>query len=103
VKIRELGDFMERARPDEVHLVLSAGAGERTLRSAAERFARVRADRLILTKLDEAAGLGAVLGLIGRSSLPVSYLTTGQAVPEDIEPADRRRLAGLLLGMEAIG
>ncbi|WP_148598837.1 flagellar biosynthesis protein FlhF [Aquisphaera giovannonii] len=103
VKIRELGEFMDRARPDEVHLVLSAGAGEKTLRAAAERFARVRADRLILTKLDEAEGLGDALGLLGQSSLPVSYLTTGQAVPDDIEPADRRRLAGLILGMEAIG
>ncbi|WP_165232023.1 flagellar biosynthesis protein FlhF [Aquisphaera insulae] len=102
VKIRELGEFMERARPDEVHLVLSAGAGERTLHAAAERFSRVRADRLILTKLDEAEGLGAALGLLGRSNLPVSYLTTGQAVPDDIEPADRMRLASLVLGMEGI-
>ena len=32
--------------------------GERSLRSAVERFAQVQADRLILTKLDEADGLG---------------------------------------------
>ena len=81
VKIRELEAFMAEARPDEVHLVLSAGAGERTLRSAVERFAQVGADRLILTKLDEAQSLGAVLGVLGQASLPVSYFTTGQAVP----------------------
>jgi flagellar biosynthesis protein FlhF len=103
VKIRELADFMAQARPDEVHLVLSAGAGERTLISAVERFAQVRADRLILTKLDEAGGLGAILGLLGQVNRPVSYLTTGQAVPDDIEPADRKRLARLVLGLEAIG
>jgi flagellar biosynthesis protein FlhF len=103
VKIRELADFMAQARPDEVHLVLSAGAGERTLISAVERFAQVRADRLILTKLDEAGGLGAILGLLGQANRPVSYLTTGQAVPDDIEPADRKRLARLVLGLEAIG
>jgi flagellar biosynthesis protein FlhF len=103
VKIRELADFMAQARPDEVHLVLSAGAGERTLRSAVERFAQVRADRLILTKLDEAETLGAVLGVLGQADRPVSYFTTGQAVPDDIEPADRKRLARLVLGLEAIG
>ncbi len=103
VKIRELADFMARARPDEVHLVLSAGAAERTLRSAVERFALVRADRLILTKLDEADGLGAILGVLGQANRPVSYLTTGQAVPDDIEPANRKRLARLILGLEAIG
>ena len=103
VKIRELAEFMAQARPDEVHLVLSAGATERTLRSAVERFAQVRADRLILTKLDEAESLGAVLGVLGQANRPVSYLTTGQAVPDDIEPADRKRLARLVLGWEAIG
>ena len=102
VKIRELADFMAQARPDEIHLVLSAGGTERTLKSAVERFTQVRADRLILTKLDEAESLGAVLGVLGQSNRPVSYLTTGQAVPDDIEPADRKRLARLVLGLEAI-
>lgn len=102
VKIRELAEFLSEARPDEVHLVLSAVAGERSLRSAVERFAVVRADRLILTKLDEADGLGGVLAVIGQANRPVSYLTTGQAVPDDIEPADRRRLARLILGHEDV-
>jgi flagellar biosynthesis protein FlhF len=102
VKIRELADFLAAAQPDEVHLVLSAVAGERSLRAAVERFARVRADRLILTKLDEADGLGGVLAVLGQADRPVSYLTTGQAVPDDIEPADRRRLARLILGHEVV-
>ncbi len=102
VKIRELAEFLEQARPDEVHLVLSAVAGERSLRSAVERFAVVHVDRLILTKLDEADSLGAVLGVIGLSPRPVSYLTTGQAVPDDIERADRKRLARLILRLEDI-
>jgi flagellar biosynthesis protein FlhF len=102
VKIRELADFLAEARPDEVHLVLSATSGERSLRAAVERFAVVRADRLILTKLDEADGLGGVLAVIGQANRPVSYLTTGQAVPDDIEPADRERLASLILGQEAL-
>jgi flagellar biosynthesis protein FlhF len=102
VKIRELADFLAEARPDEVHLVLSAVAGERSLRAAVERFAQVRADRLILTKLDEADGLGGVLAVLGQADRPVSYLTTGQAVPDDIEPADRARLARLILGHEGV-
>ena len=39
VKIRELAEFLLQARPDEVHLVLSAVAGQRSLRAAVERFA----------------------------------------------------------------
>lgn len=102
VKIRELADFLAEARPDEVHLVLSAVAGEKSLRAAVERFAAVHADRLIFTKLDEADGLGGVLAVIGQANRPISYLTTGQAVPDDIEPADRRRLARLILGYEEV-
>jgi flagellar biosynthesis protein FlhF len=102
VKIRELAEFLAEARPDEVHLVLSAVAGERSLRAAVERFSVVRADRLILTKLDEADGLGGLLALLGQANRPVSYLTTGQAVPDDIEPADRTRLARLILGQEDV-
>ncbi|MGP0064855.1 MAG: flagellar biosynthesis protein FlhF [Isosphaeraceae bacterium] len=100
VKIRELNEFLLRARPDEVHLVLSAVAGQRSLRSAVEKFALVQVDRLIVTKLDEADSLGGVLAVLGLSSRPVSYLTTGQAVPDDIEPADRMRLARLILKQE---
>jgi flagellar biosynthesis protein FlhF len=102
VRIRELADFLAAARPDEVHLVLSTTCGERSLRAAVERFALVHADRLILTKLDEADGLGGVLAVIGQADRPVSYLTTGQAVPDDIEPADRRRLARLILGDDVV-
>ena len=102
-KIRELEDFLAQARPDEVHLVLSAAGGEQMLRSAVRQFRQVGVDRLILTKLDEAQTLGGVLGMLDQASLPVSYLTTGQAVPDDIEHADRKRLARLILGLEAIG
>ena len=90
VRIRELGEFLNAAQPDEVHLVLSATAGERSLRAAVERFETVRADRLILTKLDEADGLGGMLAVLNQSNRPVSYITTGQAVPDDIEPANRQ-------------
>jgi flagellar biosynthesis protein FlhF len=102
VKIRELSDFLAQARPDEVHLVLSATTGEKSLRAVVERFSVARADRLVLTKLDEADGLGGILAVIGQTNLPVSYHTTGQSVPDDIEPADRKRLARLILGHEVV-
>ena len=88
IKIRELKAFLTEASADEVHLVLSSVASARTLEQTAERFAAVGTTRLILTKLDEASSLGSVLPLVRSSKLPLSYLTNGQNVPDDIETAE---------------
>ncbi len=100
VKIQELRSFLSEANADEVHLVLSAVTGSRTLEQTSQRFAAVGTTALLLTKLDEATTLGSVLPLIRSSKLPLSYLTNGQNVPDDIETADPRRLARLVLDME---
>jgi flagellar biosynthesis protein FlhF len=98
VKIQELKAFLTEAQADEVHLVLSSVTGAATLERTAERFAAVGTTHLVLTKLDEASALGNLLPLLRASGLPLSYLTNGQNVPDDIEPADRRRFARLILG-----
>jgi flagellar biosynthesis protein FlhF len=98
VRIQELKAFLGEAGADEVHLVLSSVTGAQTLEKTAARFAAVGATSLILTKLDEANGLGNLLPLVRSSGLPLSYLTDGQNVPDDIQTADARRLAQMILG-----
>jgi flagellar biosynthesis protein FlhF len=100
VKIQELRAMLVEAKADEVHLVLSAVGGGAALRRTAEQFAAAGTTALVLTKLDEATGLGNVLPLLRASKLPISYVTDGQNVPDDIEPASQRRLARMVLGME---
>ena len=99
IKIQELKAMLTEAAADEVHLVLSSVTGARTLQQTAERFAAVGTTALILTKLDEATGLGNLLPLLRAGKLPLRYLTNGQNVPDDIETADAGRLARLILGM----
>ncbi len=103
VKVRELRAFLEEAQPDEVHLVLSSVSGSSSLVRTAERFRAVGTTALVLTKLDEALALGHLLPLLRASKLPLSYLTDGQNVPDDIEPAVPGRLARTILGIEADG
>jgi flagellar biosynthesis protein FlhF len=100
VRIQELKMFLAEAAADEVHLVLSSVAAAKTLAETAQRFAAVGTTALILTKLDEASGLGNVLPLLRTSGLPLSYLTNGQNVPDDIETAVTRRLAHMILQMD---
>ena len=97
-KLGELKAFLEAAGPDEVHLVLSTVCGLESTRLALQRFSGVRADRLIFTKLDEAADIGLVLNVTSATKLPLSYITHGQDVPNDIEEARSARLAAMLGG-----
>jgi flagellar biosynthesis protein FlhF len=100
VKIQELKSMLSEAQPDEVHLVLSSTAGAKSLISTAERFADVGTTALLLTKLDEAHSLGHLVSLVRSVPLPVSYLTDGQNVPDDIQVARAGAMAGMLLGLE---
>jgi flagellar biosynthesis protein FlhF len=80
----------------EVQLVLSAAARASVNLSAIERFAPFAPSKLIFTHMDEAEGHGPLLEIALRSGLPVSYLATGQQVPEDIEEASIDGLLGSL-------
>ncbi|MBL4592159.1 MAG: hypothetical protein JKY96_09405 [Phycisphaerales bacterium] len=102
-RLDELKALAEAANPDETHLVLSTTVGENVLRKTAERFMPLGPDRCILTKLDEAVTTGPIAGLTGRIGLPLSFITIGQEVPDDIEPARADRLARAVLdGPEAV-
>jgi flagellar biosynthesis protein FlhF len=99
VKLQELKAMFAEAAPDEVHLVLSATYGASILAKMAERFAEVGTTALLLTKVDETHGLGNLLPLVRASRVPLSYITNGQNVPDDIEAADATRLAQMMIGL----
>ncbi|MCX6138835.1 MAG: flagellar biosynthesis protein FlhF [Ignavibacteriales bacterium] len=94
--ITELKKFLEAAAPDEIHLVVSGTTGKRTLSDVVNKFSMLKANRLILSKMDEAASVGSLLNVLQESQIPVSYITTGQTVPDDIITADSAMLAKLV-------
>jgi len=98
LKLNELKRFLSFAEPDEVHLVLSTTASEGCVELALEKFGEVRVDKLIFTKLDEAAQLGVVLNVARKINKGLAYITTGQDVPDDIEVGHGKKLAQLILG-----
>lgn len=98
LRLKELRSLLAEARAHEVHLVLSAVAAPAALQSALDAFAPLDVSRVVLTKLDEATSLGGALSVLARGSLPLSYVTAGQNVPDDIEVADSAALARRVLG-----
>ncbi|MCW5754079.1 MAG: flagellar biosynthesis protein FlhF [Phycisphaeraceae bacterium] len=102
-RIGELHDLLAAATPHETHLVLSSTASEAVLERIGLRFAATNPQSVVFTKLDECVTLGPVLNVARRIGLPLSFITTGQEVPDDIERADADRLARLILdGVDAI-
>lgn len=97
-QLRVLAQFLEKAQPDSTHLVVSASSSRRHIEDTLANFDAVNPTNLLITKLDEAVDFGAWLPVLCESHLPVSYLTTGQHVPQDIVVASPRRLARELLG-----
>ena len=97
MKIGELRDLLGAVTPDEVHLVLSTTMSPKCIDLAVQRFSEARVDKVIFTKLDEAANVGVVLNVIHRVNKSLSYVTTGQQVPKDIEVGHGRMLAKMIL------
>ncbi len=98
--IAQVGELKEMlsAVSCETHLVMSAHMKEKDMLEAIQRFSGARVDHVIFSKLDETNSYGTLLNVLDKAGVPVSYLTTGQKVPEDIETADGKRLAEMILG-----
>ena len=96
-RIAELRSWLEVAQPHEVHLVLASTASRSVLMNEAEEFSQVGIDRVVLTKLDEAVSFGMLVEVTHRIGRKLSFLTTGQEVPDHIETARPSRLAELVL------
>jgi flagellar biosynthesis protein FlhF len=71
----------------EVALVLAASAQAGTLADTVGRFATLRPDACVLTRLDETASLGGALSVLMRAAIPIAYVSEGPGIPDDLRPA----------------
>jgi len=97
-RIAELREMLAGVGDLEVHLCLALSASPEAILAAAESFRAIGYSRILVTKLDEAYRHGVLLDLFASARTPVSYITCGQEVPDDIRPATLERLEDLLLG-----
>lgn len=80
------------------YLVLSATTKYRDLKDITDSYSQFADFKLIFTKLDETACLGNIYNIKLRTNAPLSYVTTGQNVPDDIEVVNNQSLVRQLLG-----
>jgi flagellar biosynthesis protein FlhF len=98
-QVEELKAYVNGHDGTEVHLVLSATTKRRDLLDAVEGYRPLAFSSIIATKIDETATVGPLLEASMAAAAPITYLTTGQEVPDDIEEAQPLRLARLLVGV----
>jgi flagellar biosynthesis protein FlhF len=97
VLLGQLRSFLSELPDVETHLVLSATTKPRDMVDIVQRFEPLRPSRMVFTKLDETSTYGPLLSTLVRIRRPLSYLGTGQEVPDDLELATSRRVADLIL------
>ncbi|KAB2954381.1 flagellar biosynthesis protein FlhF [Heliorestis acidaminivorans] len=97
-QIEELKAFVDACPGSKVMLALSLTTKYADLEQIIERFSSLNINRFLFTKLDETNHYGAILNILHKTHKPVSYITTGQNVPDDMEIADSRKIAKLICG-----
>ena len=96
--MKELIHSVDGILEKEVFLVLSATTKYRDLLSIADTYSDMTDYKLIFTKLDETITLGNLLNLKLYTGAPLSYVTCGQNVPDDIEDFNPQKTVKRLLG-----
>jgi len=95
--IRELKKTLEVPEPIHGYLVLSASTRYQDLLHIDRQFGTLSSKSYIFTKLDETEDPSSMINFLVSKKEPVSYFCTGQQVPDDIEPASKKKVASLLL------
>ncbi|MCP4296125.1 MAG: flagellar biosynthesis protein FlhF [Proteobacteria bacterium] len=99
LQMAELREYLSDTEDFQNILVLSATTKDSDLVEITKRFSTTPLAGVAFTKLDESTNYGSIFNHSIRFKLPITYLTTGQNVPEDIEGASRERLIDLLLNI----
>lgn len=96
--VSEVNSLLAPGEQTETILVLSMTHKYGDMKMVASQFAKYGVNQLLLTKFDETDSFGAVINLVKDFDFQISYITCGQAVPDDIKPFDPEDLVTRILG-----
>jgi flagellar biosynthesis protein FlhF len=81
----------------DVHLVMPASMRSADQRRIADQYEIFSPRKLLFTKLDETQALGGMITLSLLLRKPMSFLSSGQQIPEDLDRAEADQIAGRVL------
>lgn len=97
-QIEELKDILNITTVKEVFLLISAATDYKLLRSLVEKYNFLNDYKIIITKIDEVESYGSILNIRHITKKQLSYYTTGQNVPDDIQLIDVESIVNKLIG-----
>jgi len=97
----DLADFLSTHPGVDTHLVLPASMRTSDLKRVAGQYEIFKPAKLLFTRLDETETFGPILSHSVRSARPISFLTRGQRIPEDLEEATQDLILNMVLEPEA--
>ncbi|CAB1076961.1 Flagellar biosynthesis protein FlhF [Olavius algarvensis Delta 1 endosymbiont] len=95
-QIRGLFSYFDKMPDVQKHLVVSVATREDNLREICQTLQKFGIQRLLFTKIDESRTHGNMLNMLMRTHLPLSYMSCGRKVPDDIAAGTIRKLVGLI-------
>lgn len=101
-EIQELASYIAGDPDIDVHLVLPASNRSSDLERIADRYAIFNPRKLLFTRIDETGRYGSLVNESHRLGKPLSFFSTGEQIPEDLEPATLARVAELALGSSLV-
>ena len=97
-KLAEMKEILDAAGgAAETHLAVSATTKTSDVEEILKQFEPFGYRSVVLTKLDETSRVGNIISVLAQRDKPISYISDGQKVPQDLEPASVIRL---LLSLE---
>ncbi len=99
-RMGEVAHVLDGGFKVSVHLVLSMTTGFFDMRESARAFSALHPESYVFTKIDETRQCGKIMDQVGDLRLPISFVTNGQRVPEDLIVPTPQDLLGIMLGRE---
>ena len=102
MQILEIKNLIDKAETDNIHLVLNCTTRESDTKAIIDSYRNVNFKSLIITKLDETITYGSIFNIMNYAQKPISYITTGQNVPDDIKNPSKDDLMKFIFGEESL-
>ena len=97
----DIARFLATRADVDVHLLIPASMKAPDMTRMIDQYESFRPNKLLFTRADETETFGPILNQIVRTGKPVSYLSSGQQIPEDIQAATKEYLTDLILQIPA--